>query len=257
MTFVKRIHLHLPVADEVQFMARYNNRRKTMLSWAVMKDGRALWTQNAVPKRAVYGESLRSFSGTEFRRWDPSRSKLGAAIMRTRRDPAWLLPEAGTSVLYLGAGHGTSISHLHDHLCGQDNDLRGRLVAVDLAPRCLRELTYMAKTRPGLVPVLGDARKHAAWGVLVPRKVDWLFQDVAQAGQVDIFIGACRRFLNRDGTGLLSLKAASERWTGEGEEALFDAVEQRLESSGFEVEERIELTGYEDNHVLFAVRMTE
>ena len=115
----------------------------------------------------------------------------------------------------------------------------------------------MSKSRPGLVPVLGDARKHAAWGVLLPRKVNWLFQDVAQAGQVDIFIAACRRFLERNGTGLLSLKAASERWTGEGEEALFTSVEQTLESSGFEVEERIELAGYEDNHVLFAVRKLE
>mgnify|MGYP005760099443 CR=1 FL=1 len=131
----------------------------------------------------------------------------------------------------------------HDHLCGQENELSGRLIAVDLAPRCLRELTHMAKSRPGLVPILGDARKHAAWGVLLPRKVDWLFQDVAQAGQVDIFIAACRRFLNRDGTGLLSLKAASERWTGEGEEALFDSVEDKLNASGFEVEERISLTG--------------
>lgn len=236
---------------------RNNHRRSTMLSGAVMKVGRALWTMNAVPKKAVYGESLRSFSGTEFRRWDPSRSKLGAAIMRTRRDPSWLLPDEGTTVLYLGAGHGTSISHLHDHLCGQENELRGRLVAVDLAPRCLRELTHLAKSRPGLVPILGDARKHAAWGVLLPRKVDWLFQDVAQAGQVDIFIAACKRFLNRDGTGLLSLKAASERWTGEGEEALFDKVEYKLNTSGFEVEERISLTGFEDNHVLFAVRKME
>ena len=222
-----------------------------------MKDGRTLWTLNAVPKKAVYGESLRNFSGTEFRRWDPTRSKLGAALVRTRRAPELLLPEEGTTVLYLGAGHGTSISHLHDHLCGAENDLSGRLVAVDLAPRCLRELTHMAKSRPGLVPVLGDARKHAAWGVLLPRKVNWLFQDVAQAGQVDIFIAACRRFLERNGTGLLSLKAASERWTGEGEEALFTSVEQALESSGFEVEERIELAGYEDNHVLFAVRKLE
>jgi len=228
-----------------------------MLSWAVMKDGRTLWTLNAVPKKAVYGESLRNFSGTEFRRWDPTRSKLGAALVRTRRAPELLLPEEGTTVLYLGAGHGTSISHLHDHLCGAENDLSGRLVAVDLAPRCLRELTHMAKSRPGLVPVLGDARKHAAWGVLLPRKVNWLFQDVAQAGQVDIFIAACRRFLERNGTGLLSLKAASERWTGEGEEALFTSVEQTLETSGFEVEERIELAGYEDNHVLFAVRKLE
>lgn len=238
-------------------MARGNNRRRSMLSWAVMKDGRTLWTLNAVPKKAVYGESLRNFSGTEFRRWDPTRSKLGAALVRTRRAPELLLPQEGTTVLYLGAGHGTSISHLHDHLCGAENDLSGRLVAVDLAPRCLRELTHMAKSRPGLVPVLGDARKHAAWGVLLPRKVNWLFQDVAQAGQVDIFIAACRRFLERNGTGLLSLKAASERWTGEGEEALFTSVEQTLETSGFEVEERIELAGYEDNHVLFAVRKLE
>jgi len=55
----------------------------------------------------------------------------------------------------------------------------------------------------------------------------------------------------------LSLKAASERWTGEGEAALFEKVERELESSGFDVEERIELTGYEDNHVLFHVIRTE
>ena len=168
-----------------------------------------------------------------------------------------MLPEEGSTVLYLGAGHGTSISHLHDHLCGSDNDLGGRIIAVDLAPRCLRDLTHLAETRPGLVPVLGDARKHSAWGVLLPRKVNWLFQDVAQSGQVDIFIGACRRFLNIDGIGLLSLKAASERWTGEGEDALFGKVEEQLVENGFAVEESIKLTGYEDNHVLFVTRRVE
>jgi len=178
-------------------------------------------------------------------------------MMRTNREKYLLLPEEGTTVLYLGAGHGTSISHLYDHLCGQDNELGGRLVAVDLASRCLRDLTHLAKTRPGLVPILGDARKHSAWGVLVPRRVDWLFQDVAQSGQVDIFIAACKRFLNIDGIALLSLKAASERWTGEGEEALFASVEDKLRDSGFEIEESIELTGYEDNHVLFVTRRIE
>ena len=239
-------------------MGRGNNRRRSeALSWGVMREGKAIWTINAVPGHSVYGESLRRIQSMECRRWDPTRSKLGAGILRTRNDAARLLPVEGTTVLYLGAGHGTSISPLHDPLCRQDNEWQGRLVAVDLAPRCLRELTHMAKSRPGLVPVLGDARKHAAWGVLLPRKVDWLFQDVAQAGQVDIFIGACRRFLSVGGTGLLSLKAASERWTGEGEAALFANVERQLQSSGFDVEERIELTGYEDNHVLFHVIRTE
>lgn len=228
-----------------------------MLSWAVRLEGRALWSENADVGVAVYGESLRNFGGTEYRRWDPSRSKLGAGIMRTKRDKSLLLPEEGSTVLYLGAGHGTSISHLHDHLCGADNDLSGRLVAVDLAPRCLRDLTHLAKTRPGLVPVLGDARKHSAWGVLLPRKVNWLFQDVAQSGQVEIFIKACQRFLNVGGIGLLSLKAASERWTGEGEDVLFGKVEEQLVENGFAVEESIKLTGYEDNHVLFVTRRVE
>jgi fibrillarin-like pre-rRNA processing protein len=236
---------------------RQRHRGPRDLSPTVILDRRTLWTQNAVPGQAVYGESMRKFSGREHRRWDPTRSKLGAAMLRTRDDPAALLPEPGTPLLYLGAGHGTSISHLHDHLCGQGNRFGGRLVAVDLAPRCLRELTHMAGSRPGLVPVLGDARQHSAWGILVPRKVDWLFQDVAQAGQVDMFVAACRRFLNVGGQGLLSLKAASERWTGEGEAALFAGVEEQLGAAGFEVVESIELTGYEDNHRLYHVTMKE
>jgi fibrillarin-like rRNA methylase len=105
--------------------------------------------------------------------------------------------------------------------------------------------------------VLGDARKHSAWGVLLPRKVNWLFQDVAQSGQVDIFIKASQRFLNVGGVGLLSLKAASERWTGEGEDILFAKVEEQLVENGFAVEESIRLTGYEDNHVLFVTRRVE
>lgn len=236
---------------------RSKRRGPKELSSTVLLDRRALWTENAVPGATVYGESLRRFSGREHRRWDPNRSKLGAAMLRTHADPAALLPEQGTSVLYLGAGHGTSVSHLYDHVCGEHNRLGGRLVCVDLAPRCLRELTHMATNRPGLVPVLGDARKHDAWGVLLPRKVNWLFQDVAQAGQVEMFVRACRRFLSVNGQGLLSLKAASERWTGEGEAALFAGVEHHLLEAGFRVEESIELTGYEDNHRLYHVTMLE
>ena len=108
-----------------------------------------------------------------------------------------------------------------------------------------------------MVAILGDARKHSGWGVLMPHQVNWLFQDVAQSGQVEIFIDACRRFLTVGGLGLLSLKAASERWTGEGEHVLFTKVEQQLIENGFDVEESIKLTGYEDNHVLFVARRVE
>ena len=229
------------------------HRRIRPVSETVLLEGRNVWTVNANPGVAVRGESLRKFRGVEHRRWDPNRSKLGAGILRTRNNPSLLLPDAGSTVLYLGAGHGTTISHLHDHLCGAKNRFGGRLVAVDLAPRCLRDLTYLAEHRPGLVPVLGDARKFDAWGVLIPSRVDWLFQDVAQAGQVEIFLSAVRRFLSMDGIGLLSLKAASERHNEGGDEDIFSAAIAQL-SSEVELLEHINLTGFEDQHALFVVR---
>ncbi|MAH29107.1 MAG: fibrillin [Euryarchaeota archaeon] len=229
------------------------HRRIRPVSDTVLLEGRNVWTVNANPGVAVRGESLRKFRGVEHRRWDPNRSKLGAGLLRTRNDPTLLLPNAGSTVLYLGAGHGTTISHLHDHLCGAKNQFGGRLVAVDLAPRCLRDLTYLAEHRPGLVPVLGDARKFDAWGVLIPSRVDWLFQDVAQAGQVEIFLSAVRRFLSKDGIGLLSLKAASERHNEGGDEDIFAAAIAQL-SSEVELLEHINLTGFEDQHALFVVR---
>ncbi len=227
--------------------------KQRRLSWAVLVDGRAIWTKNAVPKTSQYGESLRRFKGTEYRRWDPTRSKLGAALSRARQTQYELLPDEGDTCLYLGAGHGTSLSHLHDHVCGEGNEKRGRIIAVDLSPRCLRDLVHLSNIRPGLVPVLGDARNFSGWGVMVSRKVDWLLQDVSQAGQAEIFIKAVNRFLKPGGKGLLSLKAASERLTEGGEKAVFNQVREQLENAGLTINEQIDLHGLEDNHCLYFV----
>lgn len=216
--------------------------------------GRGVWTQNSDPGNSVYGESIRRIGKEEWRRWDPHRSKLGAGIQRTSGDLLSILPSSGSRILYLGAGHGTTVSHLHDLVCGQDNQHKGRILAVDLAPRCLRDLNHLASTRPGLVPLLADARKHNEIAAIMPYRVEWLFQDVAQASQVDIFLAACRRFLQSGGLGLFSLKAASERWDAEGERALFAKVSTTLEESGLELVESIELAGFEEHHMLFVCR---
>lgn len=227
--------------------------KKRRLSWAVMIDGRSIWTLNAVPKKSQYGEALRKFRGVEYRRWDPTRSKLGAALSRARKTQYELLPDEGETCLYLGAGHGTSLSHLHDHVCGSDNQKNGRIIAVDLSPRCLRDLVHLSGIRPGLVPVLGDARKLNSWGIMVPNKVDWLLQDVSQAGQATIFIDAVKKFLKPSGKALLSLKAASERFSEGGEKEVFNNVREELEKSGLTILEQIDLHGLEDNHCLYFV----
>lgn len=219
-----------------------------------MIDGKAIWSLNAVPKQSVYGETLRKFRGEEYRRWDPTRSKLGAAIARARSSQYELLPDEGDTCLYLGAGHGTSISHIYDQVCGQNNVKQGRIIAVDISTRCLRDLIHMSQSRPGLVPVLGDARKSDKWGLMVPNKVDWILQDVSQADQCEIFVNMVKKFLKPEGKALLSLKAASERFSKDSDKEVFTAVREQLESEGFTVTEQISLHGLEDKHCLYFVR---
>ena len=47
-----------------------------------------------------------------------------------QRKPDGLIPNSGDDILYLGAGHGTTISHLHDVICGPNNLHSGRIVGV-------------------------------------------------------------------------------------------------------------------------------
>ena len=228
---------HVEIRGE--FVISFSNR--------VRIDGRSLWSRNAVKGVSLRGESLKRDGKKEWRQWNPRASKLGAGLLKASE--SGLLPEPGSVCLYLGSGHGTTISHLHDHLCAAKNHLGGRIVAVDISSRCIRDLIKLSKTRPGILPVLGDCRQPDHISPFLSTKVPWLFQDVSQSGQVEMFIQSCHQFLAEKGTGILSLKSASERDTS----CAFEHAQQSLLDAGFTLVERIDLSGWEDQHVLFHV----
>lgn len=238
-------------------MARKSHGKTDELSENVLIQGRGLWTRNAVPGVRVRGEGLRRIRGTEWRSWSPRHSKLGAGILRTKEDRTSLLPRPGSQVLYLGAGHGTTISHLHDHMCGEMNYLGGSIISVDVAPRCIRDLVSLAKKRPGILPVLADARQPDTLRPWLNGRVDWLFQDVSQAGQVDFFLKAAENFLSPNGVALLSLKSASEPNVEGGSEEHYAAAADAMVASGLEVIEVIRLKGWEDQHALIVGKAPE
>ncbi len=209
--------------------------------------GRSLWSRNAVKGVSLRGERLKRDGRKEWRQWNPRSSKLGAALIKASE--IGLLPEPGSMCLYLGSGHGTTISHLHDHMCGAKNHLGGTIVAVDISYRCIRDMIRLSKARPGIVPVMADCRHTEHITPFISKKVQWVFQDVSQSGQVEMFIETCHHFLTPNGTGLLSLKSASERDT----QGAFDYAEKSLKNAGFTLVERINLAGWEDQHVLFHV----
>ena len=229
-------------------------RKPVKLAWGVRREWRSPWTRNAVKGVALRGERRKTDSRIEWRAWTASKSKVAAALLRTSNNPTDLLPETGSTCLYLGASYGSTVSHIHDHVCGSGNHHGGQVVAVEISPRAMRELSALATSRTGLVPVLADARVPSQVAPFMRSKADWIHQDLSMADQAQTFVNMTQAFLKPGGIGLLSLKAASERASQGDDDSRFAKAEQILEESSLALVERIDLTGLEEQHVVFHVR---
>ena len=230
-------------------------RKPTLLGWGVRKEGRSLWTRNANRGVSLRGERRKRDGRVEWRQWSPKKSKVAAALVRTKEDPSELLPKTGSTCLYLGASAGSTVSHIHDHVCGSGNHHGGQVVAVEISPRMMRELVPLADSRPGLIPVLGDARDIATVAPYLRAKADWLHQDISIADQAEAFVKMSEAFLAPGGTALLSLKAASERSAEGGDIEKFSHAEKVISESKLELVERIDLSGLEEQHAVFHTRI--
>ena len=139
----------------------------------------------------VYGE--RVLAG--HRVWDPYRSKL-AALYHLEKGVEL---DGSMRVLYLGAAHGTTVSHVADYT--------EVVYAVELAPRPMQDLIEVAGRRRNIIPILADALHPEAYASLV-EKVDLVYQDVASPRQAEIAIRN-RAFLTDGGRLVLVVKTRS------------------------------------------------
>ncbi len=226
--------------------------KPVQLGWGVRREGRSLWTRNAVKGVSVRGERRKRDGRNEWRRWDPSRSKVAASLLKTKNKPSDLLPESGSSCLYLGASTGGTVSHIHDHVCGSGNHHEGHVVAVDISPRMMRDLVKLSEKRSGLIPVLADARKPMAIAPYMREKATWLHQDLSIGDQAETFVKMTGAFLAQGGVALLSLKAASERWMEGGDLARFEHSKRIIEAcEHLDLIETIDISVFEEQHVVF------
>ena len=161
-------------------------------------DRKMLATKNIMPGMSVYGERLIIDDDIEYRQWDPSRSKLGAMVLKNFEIPI----EPDSAVLYLGAASGTTVSHVSDILTD------GLVYAVEFSPRTMRDLIQLCDQRPNIIPILADANKPQSYAHIV-EKADVIFQDVAQPNQAEIAALNCKCFLAEDGHLMLSIKSRS------------------------------------------------
>jgi len=206
--------------------------------------GDRLFTVNPSPCQGVtvYGEHLVSEDDVEYRSWNPYRSKLAAAFLK--KLPV-TIPAAST-VLYLGAATGTTVSHLADIVSD------GVVYAVESAPLAMAKLLVVSEKRRNVIPILEDANHPDRYTSMVP-SVDLVYQDIAQRNQAAIFLQNLHWFLKPRGIGILMVKARSIDVALPPKQAYLQ-VSQTLQQEGCAVEKTMELGPYDKDHAVFLVR---
>ncbi len=204
----------------------------------VFSDGKHLLTVNGAPGTSVYGEKLVSVDGVEYRRWDPNRSKLAAMIMLGAECFGL---EKNSKVLYLGAASGTTASHVSDIVS------EGLVCCVEISERSFRDLVKVCETRKNMIPLLADANMPEEIGEIV-EAAEFVYQDIAQRNQVDIFLRNMAAFEAE--RGILMLKSRSIDVNRRPRE-VFREVRKSLARSCLHVKQVIELQKYSKDHAAF------
>lgn len=183
----------------------------------------------------VYGEKI--VDG--LRVWNSHRSKLAAYIrMGGKHFPF----KENSSVLYLGAGNGTTASHISDVA------KNGIIYCVEFSSRTMRDLILVCEKRKNMIPILGDANQPESYPEFV-EEVDIVYQDVAQPNQGAIFARNCEKFLKPGGIGFLMVKTQSIDVTKDPKVV----VDELVKKIPYTILEQVELGDYQKEHTAIVV----
>ena len=201
-------------------------------------------TKSLAPGTKVYGERIISEAGNEYRSWDPYRSKLCAAILKGLKE----MPiKPGSRVLYLGAASGTTASHVSD-VVGK----KGIAYCVEFAPRTMRDLINVCSVRENMVPIMADARKPEEYANYINKKVDIIYEDVADPEQARIMLANAKAFLKKGGFGMIAIKSQSIDVSKRPEETYRHVLEE-LESA-FDVVQKMGLNPFDKDHLFVLLK---
>ena len=196
-------------------------------------------TVNLNPGVEVYGERLFKDAGVEYRTWDPYRSKLSACIMEDMQG----IPNLGPMrILYLGASTGTTVSHVSD-IVGRNG---GKIYAVEFSIRPARRLIQLSQQRRNVLPIVVDARFPDRYASQV-FQADFIFQDISQSNQSEIFVDNLAVFLRPKGRAILIIKIKSIDAIAPDEDVVNNQIEF-LEKADLKILEHLDISKYEKAH---------
>ncbi len=202
----------------------------------VLTDGRSYYTPSGYPQ-SVYGERVIKSGEKYLHRWNPRRSKLGAAMhLKLKR-----FPFKNSRVLYLGASTGTTVSHV--------SDLADAVFAVEISPISMQKLLELASQRSNIFPILEDARRVDSFSIFV-EKPHIIYQDISQRDQVDIFIKNMEHFSPNFGFLMLKTRTIDMR---KNPKEIMKSTVRKLKDL-YTVEETINISRFQRDHYAIVVR---
>jgi len=202
---------------------------------------RYIATKNLVKGKKVYGEELVQSNFGELRQWNHFRSKLAAAILNKLNK---LPVKKSSKILYLGAGSGTTASHISDIA---EN---GKAFCVELSPRAAEKLIEVSAQRKNMMPIIADANFPLSYAYI--EKVDFIYQDIAQRNQSEILIKNSEHYLKKGGEVFLALKAGAISSTEDPEKILSAEIKKLKEF--FEIKQIIDLEPYHKAHAMIHLK---
>ncbi|MGC9176101.1 MAG: fibrillarin-like rRNA/tRNA 2'-O-methyltransferase [Thermoplasmata archaeon] len=196
-----------------------------------------LFTKSLVPG-SEFGEKTIKENGTEYRQWDPFRSKLSAAIKKNLKNYPY---RDNTKILYLGASFGNTVSFLSD-IC-----FNGKIFAVEFAMKPFASLIHLSERRKNIFPIMEDASFPEKYKIFI-EDPDVIYQDIAQRDQVTIFLNNFNLFSSAK-FGFLFLKTRAIDAVTEPEKVMREQI-RKINN----VQEILPLNPFERDHYLIVVK---
>lgn len=210
------------------------------ISYVTVNGKAHIATMNLLKGITLYGEKLISRNGSEYRTWDPFRSKLAAAYINGLKFDFFNVK----NILYLGASTGTTVSHLSDII-----GYSGKVFAVESSTRVARELiSNVSSKRTNVIPIIEDARKPRSYFSIYD-KMDLVYCDIAQPDQTTIAIENCKIYLKEGMPMLLVIKTRSIDVTMSPKNVISQEI-KKLESHSFEIKQKIDLAPFDKDHAM-------
>ncbi len=148
-------------------------------------------------------------------------------------------------MLYLGAASGTTVSHISDILT------KGIIYAVEYSAKPFAKFLKLARERKNIIPILADASQPQKYSGIV-EKVEFIYQDIAQRNQIEIFRENFRFFAKNKSLGLIFVKARSIDSTRDPEEIYRDVINELKRD--FEILNYDDMSPYHKDHIFVYVR---